>query len=61
MNGMRLSAPRALAIFLSVCIAVYFIWAAWTDAPVPKLAWFGFAAMQFFNAALIWGGRGTRE
>ena len=57
----RLAAARFLAVFLSLGIAAWFLWAAWTDGHVPRLAWFGFAAVQFFSAAIMWSGRRERE
>ncbi|MDB5671220.1 MAG: hypothetical protein JWO25_2179 [Alphaproteobacteria bacterium] len=49
----RLSPMRAAVVLLSLLLAIYFVWAMWVDAPVSKFAWLGFAAVQFFNAALL--------
>ena len=44
---------RAFAIILSLGVAIYFTWAAATDAPITRYAWLSFAAMQALNIAVM--------
>jgi hypothetical protein len=57
----QLGPLRIFAITLSFSIAGYFIWAALTDAPSWKLAWFAVAAVQFLNVALLIADRRKQE
>jgi hypothetical protein len=57
----RLRPLRILAIALAFPVAGYFLWAAVTDRPAPKLAWFAVVAIQFLNVAILLADRRDGE